>query len=91
MTAQRLKSSQGGANTLEFEAVLWDTTTRKLVWKGAPTVLVNMRLPLRRAEGLAGEVMVALKRDGLIDLPKGHPIGVDDLEISKPWALSKDR
>lgn len=80
LTAQRMKVVQQ-VTTVEYEAVLWDTRTRQLVWKGTPTTAPYAL----EAELLAGDVLRALHRDGLITLPQGFPVGADDREIPRRW------
>jgi len=82
LTAQRVKT-QSNASTIEYEAVLWDTTTRRLAWKGAPQSPLYARNPSVEAETLAGDALRALQRDAVITLAKGYPIGSDDTEIPR--------
>lgn len=84
LTAQRVKT-QNHASTIEYEAVLWDTTTRRLAWKGAPQSPLYARNPSVEAETLAGDALRALQRDAVIALSKGYPIGSDDKEIPRQW------
>jgi hypothetical protein len=84
LTAQRVKT-QNHASTIEYEAVLWDTTTRQLAWKGAPQSPLYARNPSAEAETLAGDALRALQRDAVIALAKGYPIGSDDKEIPRQW------
>ena len=91
LTAQRMISTGpvGGipAQTLEYEAVLWDTVQHRLVWKGAPRSGLNVydRDASLQAEVLAGDILRALQRDGVIALPQGGPIGADGAEIPRQW------
>ena len=86
LTAQRLKT-QGQALYLEYEAVLWDTATQKLVWKAAPVTALNVfrRSAASGAELLAGDILRVLHRDAIIALPKGYPEGADGLELPVQW------
>jgi len=84
LTAQRMRM-YGQTALIEYEAVLWDTTTRELVWKGAPRTPIYGPRPWMEAEVLAGDLLRALQRDAVITLPKGYPVGIDDREIARQW------
>lgn len=84
ITAQRLKM-RGGVGTIEYEAVLWDAATHRLVWKGAPVGPAQGRSPGLDAELLAGDVLRGLDRDRVNPLPKGYPVGLDGAEIPRQW------
>ncbi|MBW8832789.1 MAG: hypothetical protein JF606_26010 [Burkholderiales bacterium] len=84
LTAQRMRT-YGQAASIEYEAVLWDTAKRQLVWKAAPISPLNGQRPLLEAEMLAGDLLRALQRDAVVALPKGYPVGIDDHEIARQW------
>lgn len=83
LTAQRLKT-RGLVPSVEYEAVLWEVAGRRLVWKAAP-VVTGAQTKFTEGAVLAGEVLRALQRDGLLKLPKGHPTSLDDRELPQQW------
>ena len=81
LTAQRLR-----AGRIEYEAVLWDTASEALVWKGTPSFQTGRSLPrAAEAEVLAGDLLRALQRDELAALPKGYPVDANGVEIPREW------
>ena len=77
LTRQYEQSSQG-TRYVRYEAVLWDPSTRKLVWLGTLASAASFD-PMRtgqvlttdadrRAERLAGDLLRGLDRDGLLAL-----------------------
>jgi len=83
LTAQRLRSGPG--TRVEFEAALWDTTSRALAWKAAPSFPLGATKPARAAELMAGDLLRALQRDALVTLAKGYPIDASGAEIDRLW------
>jgi hypothetical protein len=65
LTAQRLRTQQYGS-TVDYEAVLWETTTRRLVWKGAPKTPLSALDAAAAADRLAADTLQALRRNGLV-------------------------
>jgi hypothetical protein len=86
LTAQRLLTD-GMARRVEYEAVLWDTSGETLAWKGTPSFLMNRAGRHRTAEGevLAGDLLRAFQRDGLLALAKGYPVDAAGAEIPQEW------
>lgn len=75
---------------IRYEAVLWDASSRKLVWKGtlasaAPYDAVRQRVvpkdAAKRAERLAADVLRGLDRDGLLPLNGKVPRDAQGQEI----------
>jgi hypothetical protein len=65
LTAQRMRTQQY-KSTVEYEAVLWETATRRLVWKGAPQTPLAALDATAAADRLAADTLQALRRDGLV-------------------------
>lgn len=86
LTAQRLRID-GAARRVEYEAVLWDTASETLAWKGTPTFLMNQagRRRTAEAEVLAGDLLRAFQRDRLLALAEGHPVDAAGAEIPQEW------
>lgn len=80
LTAQRLR-----AGRVEYEAVLWDTASESLVWKGAPSSLADRARRATEGTVLAGDLLRAFQRDQLLVLPNGHPIDANGAEIPLEW------
>lgn len=90
LTAQSLRIV-GAARRVEYEAVLWDTSSETLVWKGTPSFLTNQSGRRRGAEAevLGGDLLRAFQRDRLLALSKGYPVDGAGTEIPQEWvALS---
>ena len=82
VTQQHLDSF-GAATYVRYEAVLWDSTSRRLVWKSSLASLSNLAgdtAPLR-AKKLAGDILRGLAQAHDMTLPGGVPRDASGEEI----------
>jgi hypothetical protein len=81
-TRQRVDSIDR-AEYVRYEAVLWNATSRRLVWKSS-LVSVGLGAGLsaaQRTDRLAGDALRGLARDGFLVLPAAAPRDASGIEI----------
>jgi hypothetical protein len=92
LTQQRRDTIRSGGSVgteyLRYEAVLWEASSRRLVWKATLASLTtyaseNKRFP--RGERLAGDALRGLAKAGLIHLSGDVPRNAAGEEIPPTW------
>lgn len=88
LKANKIQLHYNDLQGIEFDAQLIDVATRKIIWTGQPYLPYQGEYNLN-SQKVAGDILNALKKDGLIRLPNEVAINLSGEPIKKFYYSSE--
>lgn len=92
LSALSVATSSNRLPNIRFSAHLWDTRTKKAVWRSGPQINLSKDRPLLVAEALAAELLDTMRKDGVITMKTERAVDMSGETIAgRMTAFMKDR
>jgi hypothetical protein len=78
-------------DVLTFDAALWDSRRKRIVWRGSATLSLVRHQPFLQTQDFAGQLLNALQSDGLVTLKQGYAVDGAGEKITEYSPSDSDR
>jgi hypothetical protein len=78
-------------DVLTFNAALWDSSRKRIVWRGSATLALVRHQPFLQTQDFAGQLLNAMQADGLAALKHGHAVDNAGEKITEYPPSAADR